>query len=418
MYALIDVNNCFVSCERLFRPDLRNKPVVVLSNNDGNVVARSNEVKALGIKMGVPLFQIKHLVKKHNIHVFSSNYELYGDISERIMTIIEQFSPNMQIYSIDEAFIGLQGFDYFNLNELAQKIKNEIWKQIGMPVCVGLAPTKTLCKVANRIAKKYPQLNGTYVIDSEEKRIKALKWLRVEDVWGISSGFIKRMEFKNIKSAYDFTLLDDFWTKKHLSIVGLKLKQELQGTDCIKIDDMAIKKSIACTRSFDVMVTELEELKKRIANYTAHASIKLRKQKSDCNSILIFLQTNPFRKELPQYYNKIIITFPYATSSSITLIKKAIQGIEYLYKDGYQFKKAGIVLMNFTPSENKQIVLFNEEPIKHIPLMKVMDRINNTIGNNTVRIGSQGFDKVFKMKQEFRSNRYTTRFSELIQLKV
>ncbi len=418
MYALIDVNNCFVSCERLFQPKMIGKPVVVLSNNDGNVVARSEEAKVLGIKMGVPLFQIKDLVKRHNVFVCSSNYELYGDISHRIMSVIETFSPKIEIYSIDEAFIDLKGFDYFNLKELASKIKKEVWRQVGMPVCVGVAPTRALCKVANRIAKKFPQLNGTHVIDTEEKRLKALNWLKVEDVWGISRGAMRRMEYKNIKTALDFTKLDDVWTKKNLSIVGLKLKKELEGVDCIRIDDMTVKKSIACTRSFDKMVTDIEEMKKRVANYTAHALVKLRKQKADCNSILVFLQTNPFRKDLPQYYNKVIITLPYASSSTITIIKEVLKAIEYLFKEGYHYKKAGITLMNFTPSESKQIVLFNEESPKHILLMKEMDKLNNTYGSQTLRVGTQGFDKIFKMKQESRSNRFTTRIDEVMKVKI
>lgn len=418
MYALIDVNNCFASCERLFQPKMVGKPVVVLSNNDGNVVARSNEAKDLGIKMGVPLFQIKDIVKKHKVFVCSSNYELYGDISHRIMSVLETFTTKIEIYSIDEAFLCFKGLDYFDLKELADKIKKAVWNQVGMPVCVGVAPTKALCKVANRIAKKFPELNGTHVIDTEEKRLKALKWLKVEDVWGISRGFIKRMEYKNIKSALDFTKLDDIWTKKNLHIVGLKLKKELEGIDCIKIDDMTVKKSIACTRSFDKMVTDFEELKRRTANYTAHALVKLRKQKSDCNTVLVFLMTNPFRKDLPQYYNKQMITLPYTSNSTITIVKEVNKAIDYLYKEGYHYKKAGIVLMNFTPAENKQIALFNEESPKHIPIMKTMDKLNNTYGSQTLRIGTQGFDKVFKMKQDYRSNRYTTRIGEVMKVKI
>lgn len=418
MYALVDVNNCFVSCERLFQPKMIGKPVVVLSNNDGNVVARSIEAKLLGIKMGVPLFKIKDLVKKHNVFVCSSNYELYGDISHRIMSVLETFSPQLEIYSIDEAFIGLKGFDYFDLKELAIRIKKEVWQQVGMPVCVGVAPTRALCKVANRIAKSFHQLNGVHVIDSEEKRLKALRWLRVEDVWGVSRGFMRKLEHKNVKTALDFTMLEDDWTKKHLSIVGLKLKKELESLDCLRIDDMTTKKSIACTRSFDVMITDLSEVKKRVANYTAHASVKLRKQKSESNSVLVFLQTNPFRKDMAQYYNKVIITLPYASSSSITLIKEVSKAVEYLFKDGYHYKKAGVVLMNFTPSQNKQIVLFNEENPKHSVLMAEMDKLNNSFGDRAVRIGAQGFDKVFKMKQQSRSNRFTTRINEVMKVKI
>jgi DNA polymerase V len=252
MFALVDCNNFYASCERVFRPELNNQPIVVLSNNDGCVIARSNEAKAVGVPMGAPMFKLKELLKQHKIHVFSANFALYGDMSNRVMTMLNEYTPEMEIYSIDEAFLKLTGFTLVNLKDYGESIQKTVTKSTGIPISVGIAPTKALAKVANRIAKKYPkETNGSYVIDSDEKRIKALKWLAIDDVWGIGRQHAKRLRAINVNTAYDFTLLTDQWVQQYLSIIGLRLKKDLEGIETLDLEQVKAKKSIATTRTFE-----------------------------------------------------------------------------------------------------------------------------------------------------------------------
>ena len=269
MYALVDCNNFYVSCERIFNPTLSKQPVVVLSNNDGCVISRSEESKQLGVPMGAPFYQYKSLFKKHQVKIYSSNYSLYADISERVMNILYKYTPEIEIYSIDESFLQFNGYDdFFNIEHVAHQIKQEILKGIGVPTCIGLAPTKALAKVANRIAKKFPnQLNGIYSIDSEEKRIKALKWLPIEDVWGIGRRLAARLRFLNINTAYDFTLLSDHYIRKEFSVVELRLKKELLGESVLKLEDIKTKKNIATTRSFEHDEKDFEFVKERVITF-------------------------------------------------------------------------------------------------------------------------------------------------------
>ncbi|HNS43133.1 MAG TPA: Y-family DNA polymerase, partial [Taishania sp.] len=298
MFALIDCNNFYASCERVFRPDLNGKPIVVLSNNDGCVIARSNEAKALGIPMGAAAFEYENMFKHHHVHVFSTNFALYGDMSNRVMTILSDYSPEMEIYSIDECFLKLHGFDtYFNLNDYGLNMRKKVGKWTGIPISVGIAPTKALAKAANRIAKKFPErTNGVYVIDSEEKRIKALKWLKIEDVWGIGRQHAKRLIAQQVTSAYDFTQLPDSWVRKTMAIVGLRLKHDLQGIPTFNLEEVQPKKSIATTRSFETNYTEFNQLKERITTFAVACAEKLRQQQSCCNALLVFIHTNGHRK--------------------------------------------------------------------------------------------------------------------------
>ena len=281
MFALVDCNNFYASCERVFRPDLIGKPVAVLSNNDGCIIARSNEVKALGIPMGAPAFEYEEIIKKNNIHIFSANFALYGDMSQRVMTILNEYSPDMEIYSIDEAFLKLKGFENFNLQTYGEEIQLRVTKWTGIPISVGIAPTKSLAKIAQHIAKKFPaKTKNVYLIDTDEKRIKALKWIKIEDVWGIGRQHARRLKALNVNTAYDFTQLNDSWVKKTMAIVGLRLKHDLQGIPTLDLDEVLPKKNIATTRTFEKNYTDLQQLSERVTTFAVSCAEKLRKQHS------------------------------------------------------------------------------------------------------------------------------------------
>ena len=419
MYALVDCNNFYASCERVFRPNLNGKPVVILSNNDGCVIARSNEAKSLGIPMGAPAFKYKTIFKQHQINVFSSNYALYGDMSHRVMSLLKNYAPEVEIYSIDEAFLKLNGFKYFNLDEYANQIKEEVTQGTGIPVSVGVAPTKSLSKLANRIAKKYPiKTKGVYVIDTDEKRIKALKWLSIEDVWGIGRQHAKRLKQFGICTAYDFTQQQDDWIKKQFSIVELRLKKDLSGEPILQLEEVKTKKSIATTRTFDSMYKDYDKIKERIITFTASCSEKLRQQQSNCNAVMIFLKTNSHRKDLPQYRMGIIVKTHFPTNSTIELTKFALTGFNKIFKAGYNYKKAGVVVMDLTPESNQQLNLFNNSNPKHKKLMQTIDQLNQSIGHHKIRLAAQGVGRTWKMKQEKLSPCYTTRLSDIITIKV
>jgi DNA polymerase V len=417
MFALIDCNNFYASCERVFRPDLVGQPVVVLSNNDGCVIARSNEAKAVGIPMGAPLFEYEELLNKHNVQVFSANFALYGDMSQRVMSILEQYSPEMEVYSIDEAFLKFDGLEHLNLQNYSKEIRIKVQKWTGIPISVGVAPTKALAKVANRIAKKFPkETEGVYIIDTDEKRIKALKWLKIEDVWGIGRQHSKRLMAVGVNTAYDFVQLDDAWVKKHLAIVGLRLKHDLQGIPTLGLDAVQSKKSIATTRSFEENYTKLGQLQERVSTFAVSCAEKLRQQKSCCNSLMVFVHTNGHRKDLPQYSRNIVIKLPFATNSSIELSRFALFALSKIFKDGYHYKKAGVIVQDFTPEDSPQIHLFENRDERHIPLMKAVDALNKSYGQQKIRLATQDQKRVWKMKQEKLSPRYTTKLSDIIKI--
>lgn len=417
MYALIDCNNFYASCERVFQPHLVGKPVVVLSNNDGCVIARSNEAKALGIPMGAPAFKHKELFEKHQIQVFSSNYALYGDMSNRVMTILAQFSPEVEVYSIDEAFLKFTGFENFDLQAYGVQMRERVQKWTGIPISVGFAPTKALAKVANKIAKKFPErTNGSYVIDNEDKRIKALKWTKVEDIWGVGRQHAKRLEALNIKTAYDFTQLTDDWVKNKMSIVGLRLKRELEGQSVLNLDLPKVKKNIATTRSFDKTITDFEALRERIATFASVCSEKLRKQKSCCHQVIVFIRTDRFKEERPSYFSRVV-TLPYGSNSAITLVQYATLGLKSMFKDGLNYKKAGVIVCDLVPENALQLDLFDNENPKHKKLMQAIDLTNKKLGNTKVKLASQDIKRTWKMKQEKLSKRYTTNLNEVIIVK-
>ena len=417
MFALVDCNNFYASCERVFRPDLNGKPIVVLSNNDGCVIARSNEAKALGVPMGAVAYQYQDLFTAKNINVFSSNYALYGDMSSRVMSILSNYSPDMEVYSIDEAFLQFKGFEYFKLADIGKEMRYKVVKGTGIPISIGFAPTKALAKVANKVAKKFPErTGGVHIIDSEEMRIKALKWLPVEDIWGIGRQHAKRLLAIGVKTAYDFSLLSDIWVKKNMAIVGLRLKEELNGNSVLSLDEIKPKKNIACTRSFETNYTKLEQVKERVSTFAVTCAEKLRKQKSCCNSLMVFVHTNGHRTDLPQYSKNIVIQLPYSTNSSIVLAEYANKGLEYIFKEGYQYKKAGVIVLDFTPETEYQATLFENQNPKHALLMEAMDKTNRRIGTKKLKLASQDIGRTWKMRQEKISKRYTTRLDEIITI--
>lgn len=419
MFALIDCNNFYASCERVFRPDLIGKPIVVLSNNDGCIIARSNEAKAVGVPMGAPAFEYDKMFKENNVQVFSANFALYGDMSQRVMDILSDYSPEIEIYSIDEAFLKLKGFGLFNLQDYGNEIRYKVTKWTGIPISVGIAPTKVLSKVANRIAKKYPaETKGVYIIDSEEKRIKALKWLKVEDIWGIGRQHAKRLNAHKVFTAFDFTQLDDVWVKKHLAIVGIRLKHDLQGIETLDLEETQAKKNIATTRSFDTNYTKIEGLQERISAFAVSCAEKLRKQNSCCNSLMVFIHTNGHRHDLPQYSRNMVIKLPFPTNSNIELAKFALQALQLIFKQGYHYKKAGVIVQDFTPETNTQMSMFENSNPKHYPLMQTIDKLNAMYGQQKIKLGSQDTKRVWKMKQAKLSPRYTTKLSDIITIHV
>lgn len=419
MFALVDCNNFYVSCERVFRPDLEGKPVVVLSNNDGCVIARSNEAKALGIPMGAPAFKYQKVFREHHVSVFSSNYALYGDMSARVMRLLASLSPEIEIYSIDEAFLKFVGCRYLDMYQRGGVMRKTVTRSTGIPISIGFAETKALAKVANKIAKKFcERTNGVHIIDSEEKRIKALKWLPLEDVWGIGRQHTRRLKRLGICNAYQFTQQPDGWVKKHMSIVGLRLKRDLEGKPTLDMESLQTKKNIATTRSFDGNYTEFGQIKERVATFAASCAEKLRSEHSCCNAMMIFLHTNEHRPDLPQYSRNIVVNLPYPTNSSIELAKFATHGARQIFRQGFHYKKAGVIVMDITPENQKQFKLFDNSNPKHQPLMDAMDRINQSAGQQKIKLGSQDLDRTWKMRQEHLSPRYTTKLSEIITVNV
>jgi len=422
MYALVDCNNFYASCERVFQPQYNGKPVVILSNNDGCVISRSNEAKELGVPMGAPEFKIRELIKEKNIKVFSSNYPLYGDLSNRVMKTLEAFTPNLEIYSIDEAFLNFDGMSISDYHDYGLQMKKRVQKWVGIPVCVGFAPSKALSKVANKIAKKFQdRTKGIYVIDNEEKRIKALKWTKIEDVWGIGRRLTKKMMAHNIQTAYDFTKPQhEAWIRKEMGVVGMRFKYELEGKSVLDLEPICEhKKSIATTRSFPKQISEFDDLRERIATFSAVCAEKLRKQKSCCQTIIVMLVIDKHKYQSQKYYFNKAVTLPYSTNSTLTISNIAIAMLKDLYKgnEGVKFKKAGVIVTELIDEDKKQLQLFEEENPKHLAIMKAMDFLNAKIGDRKVKLGTQNLNLTWNMKQNHLSPRFTTRFNEILEIK-
>ncbi len=419
MFGLIDCNNFYASCERVFNPLLNGRPVVVLSNNDGCVIARSAEAKALGIPMGEPAYKLKALIEANQVAVFSSNYVLYGDMSHRVMNTIAQFAPDMEIYSIDEAFLLFDGFENINLKEYGEKIVRTTTRNTGIPVSLGVAPTKTLAKVANKFAKKYKDYKGVCIIDTDEKREKALKLTAVGDVWGIGRQYAKKLEYYSIHTAWDFTQRSKSWVRHTMGVVGERTWLELKGTPCIEMDKTTTKKSICTSRSFGERLTELSPISEAVSNFAASCAEKLRKQHSLASVIMVFIQTNPNATNLPQHCKQVVLQLPVPTNDTSELIRFALRGLKTIFAEGYQFKKAGVIVSELVPERPLQGDLFDtRNRDKFNKVMTVMDSLNASYGKQKVKIAAQGFDRKWKLKNERLSPCYSTRLEDVLEIKA
>ena len=411
MFGLMDCNNFYTSCERVFNPSLNGRPVVVLSNNDGCVIARSNEAKALGIPMGAPAYQIKELVEKYGVSVFSSNYTLYGDMSARVMSILSSLAPDIEVYSIDEAFVNLDSVkDY---QSLGATIVNKVYKGTGIPVSLGIAPTRTLAKMANKFAKKYPAYNRVCCIDSEEKREKALRLFAIGDVWGIGRRQAAKLEKEGVKTAYDFTQLPGSLVRKYMTVVGERTWKELRGIPCIT-ENITPRKQICTSRSFGQMIDSIEQMDEAVSTFASTCAKKLREQKGYAVSLHVFIITNRFREDLPQYWKSVSVNLPVPTDDTLEIVHYALSGLRSIFRTGYQYKKAGVIITEIT--YNVQQNLFDTvDREKRERLMNAIDSINGKHGHS-VKLAVQGQGTGWKLKQEQLSKHYTTDLGEIIEI--
>ncbi len=414
VFALVDCNNFYASCERVFNPRLDGKPLVVLSNNDGCVVARSNEAKELGIGMGVPEFQIRPLLRAHHVQVFSSNYTLYGDMSQRVMETLEPFCPDLEVYSIDEAFLSLLGFERRNLTEYGRQIRRTVKQWTGIPVSVGIAETKTLAKIANRIAKRTPDLEGVFDLLACSDRDALLGQVAVEDVWGIGRNHARVLNQHGITTALQLRGVDDQWIRKRMGIIGLRLVMELRGVSCLNLEQCpSPKQSLTCSRAFGKLINTLAEMEEAVSVYTSRVAEKLRREQLAAMVLTVSLTTNEF-KEGPQYSNALTLKLPIATDSTTDLIRSALQSIRAIYRDGYLYKKAGVMLTVLVPVNRTQADLFDDQDRgKSKRLMSALDAINDRWGVGTLQYASSGISHAWMTQFHRRSPAYTTNWNEL-----
>ena len=415
MYALADCNNFFVSCERVFRPELNGRPVIVLSNNDGCAIARSNEAKALGIGMGAPMFKIRDIVERHNVAVFSGNHSLYGDMSRRVRMTLKEFVPHVEVYSIDEAFLDLNGMEGVDFDALAKQISRRCLKNTGIPVSVGIAPTRTLAKIASKLCKQYPKLQGGCYMHRREDVEKVLRRFPIEDVWGIGRRMVARLHERGIVTAYDYTTLPDSLVRHMFGITGLRTWRELRGEPCIDISATTdVRQSISNTRSFTHEITDREQLTEQIANFAAMTAEKLRSQGSVCCELHIFAITNRFRDDQPQSYASSIVHFNEPTNSSRQIISAAVNALREIFINGYGYKKAGVTATKLLPQEGIVYDMFkdNTKRIKEHKLTQALDEIAQKTGCNSIRFGIQGNGRI-RMANEHRSPCYTTQWDDI-----
>jgi len=420
-FALIDRNNFYVSCEQVFNPKLRNRAVVVLSNNDGCVISRSQEAKSIGIEMGQPIFKCKEIVDKYKIQVLSSNFCLYGDMSNRVMSVISNLCPDFEIYSIDEAFIVFQYDRNFDIDFYLSGIRKTIYRWTGIPVSIGSGTTKTLAKAANKIAKRKRELNGVFNLITNDTEIdKYLKEINVSDIWGIGYSFSKLLKKHNINNAKELKNIPDSWIREHLKTPGLKTIHELRGIPCIIIEEAnKPKKNIITSRTFGKDVESLNELNEAISSFVTNAAEKLRRQRSVASFVYIYIMSNPF-KECERYYNSIVAYPSIPTANSLELIKYSLIGLNKIYKNKIKYKKAGIMLSGIIPELDAKSNLFSEPypDSRDEGLMKVMDKINTIYGRDMIYPLSNGIKNSWGMRQLRKSPRYTTKFEELLTIKI
>ncbi len=414
MYALADCNNFFASCERVFRPELNGKPVVVLSNNDGCAVARSNEAKALGIKMGDPYFKIRDIVERNHVAVFSSNFSLYGDMSRRVQEVLHLFAPSVEPYSIDEAFLDLNGMDV-DFDAYAKQISRTCRRLTAIPVSVGIAPTKTLAKIASKLCKQYPKLEGGCYLNRPQDLEKVLKIFPVEDVWGIGRRSVKKLETLGIKTAWDYTQLPETAVRKLFMLPGFRTWNELKGIPCIEFEDLIEPKQTICvSRSFAHELKTLPELAEQVANFAEMAVSKLRKQGSLALEMAVFAMTNRFKEDAPQTTGGVYVTLPEATAEHKTLILASADACRKLFRPGFAYKKAGVVITKLVQARDYTPSLFQdaEASDRDARLSGAIDRIHASFGPGAILFGAQG-DGIIRMAREHQSPHYTTLWEDI-----
>lgn len=414
MFALADCNNFFASCERVFRPDLQGKPVIVLSNNDGCAIARSNEAKALGIRMGDPLFKIKDIVEKHHVTVFSGNMALYGDMSQRVRWVLEDYAPSIEVYSIDEAFLDLRGVDNVDFDAYAKEISAKCWKMTSIPVSVGISPTKTLAKIASKLCKQYPRLKGGCYMHRPQDIEKVLRKYPIEDVWGIGRRTAPKLKDRGIMTAYDFTQMSESTVRHMLGITGLKTWNELRGVPCIEFEDnFETKQSICVSRSFSSEIYALSELQEQIANFASSLAEKLRKQNTAASEIAVFAYTNRFKDNAPQMNSNTLVSFITPTADQRTIVAHCVRAAELL-KEGYGYKKAGVVATKIIRCEEVMHSLFEDTQAieKEQKLTSALDAINGALGKGTIKLAVQGSGNI-KTANSNQSPHYTTLWSDI-----
>lgn len=420
LFALVDVNNMYVSCERAFNPRLHNRPVVVLSNNDGCAVARSNEVKALGVKMGTPWYQMQDLARQHGIIGLSSNYTLYGDMSNRIMTILRSYSPNVEVYSIDESFLSLNGLAgmWASPTVMGQDIRTRILQWTSLPVCVGLGNSKTQAKLANHVAKKFPLFDS--VCDFTTMSAARMRWLLVridvDEVWGVGRRIAAKLHDMGIHTVQQLKEASPRTMRAHFGVVMERTCQELRGRSCLALEQVApARKQIVSSKSFGAMAIDIGELEEAVSTYIARASEKLRAQRSVCGAVHVFVQTNRFRQQDLQYSNGVTVPLIEPTDDSRILTGAALQALEVIFREGYQYKKAGVMLMDLTPNTSHQATLFDAPGIREhsVRVMAAFDALNQRFGRDCVRLGSTGLAPRWAMRAENKTPCYTTRWDEL-----
>jgi DNA polymerase V len=416
MFALVDCNNFYVSCERVFNPVLNGKAVVVLSNNDGCIIARSEEAKKLGLQMAEPAFKKSKFLIENNVHIFSSNYTLYGDMSQRVTETLSHFVPEIEIYSIDEVFMNLSGFKG-DLNDLATKILTTVRRNTGIPISVGIGPTKTLAKIANKAAKL---ADGVFIINNKRQSDALIRNTPINKVWGIGGQYTKLLTQNNIKTAFDFTQLDDNWLRFKMKVMGLRIKRELLGESCVRLELMIpSKKAVATTRAFGKKTSELIYITEAVSTYAVRCAEKLRKQNSVANLLTVFIHTDPFNLNEPQINISKTISLPVATNDNIELVKYAIICLNAIFKPEFQYKKAGVIVEGLQDKAQIQGNIFDKtDRKKQHKLIQTIDKLNHEYGRDKVKLAVQGNGKEWKLRQEKLSKRYTTNWNEIIEVKA
>jgi DNA polymerase V len=410
MYALIDCNNFYASCERVFQPRLNGKPIVVLSNNDGMVIAKSNEAKALGLDLGMPYFEIRDMLEKHHVHVFSSNYTLYGDFSRRVVETLRELTSDIEVYSIDECFADLKGFRHLDLLTYGQTMRDTVKQWTGIPVSVGIAPSKTLCKVANKLAKKGP---GAVLLDTPEKIENALRDYPIEDIWGVGWQRAKLLRLNGVGTALQLRNMPEHWIRKKMSITGLRMVHELRGIPCMPLEEHPpAKKQIICSRSFGRFITELKDIEEAMVSYATRAAERMRQQKLVTRDILVWFETS--RHNGPFYCGSRVQALPRMTNYTPDILKATLSATRKIFRKGFRYRKGGVMVLELVPAETRQFDMLlprNEE--KQESVMAALDKVNRKYGDNTLFYAATGIRREWKMLRQMKSPHYTTQWDEL-----